>query len=125
MVFGGWDVAIPRGTMDHRGPREHPFITRIWGENSLKHVGEHQNLVSFPHLCSLSPAQGYRTGFSVSGFHLNMCLLAYSYGFGCSEVLLLTAPSHEKPPATLLWSLSHDPFFFYDLLWAVVLSASA
>lgn len=45
--------------MDHGVPREHPSIIRIWGENSLKYAGEHQNLVSFPPLFSLSPAQGY------------------------------------------------------------------
>lgn len=100
------------------------------GENSLKHAGEHQNLVSFPHLCSLSPAQGYRAGFSASGFHLDVCLLAHPSGLGCPEVPWSSLPqpffllSHKKPPATLLWSPHIILSSSYDLPWAAFLSAS-
>lgn len=66
VVFGGWSVLIPWGTVHHGVPREHPSIIRIWGENSFKYAGEHEKLVRFPSLCPLSTVQGYLEGFSVS-----------------------------------------------------------
>lgn len=127
MVLGGWDVVIPRGTMDHGAPRDHPVITRIWGNNSLNMQGSRKNSISFPHLCSFLPAQGYRGGFSALGFHLNECLLACPSGFGCPEVFCpLPWPifllSHEKPPATLLCSPHIILSSSYDLLWAASVS---